>query len=140
MDMILEKPTLSNRLDEASKDECQIITWIKSVPECTRYKSGHTGAESGFLAARRDAEVYIIPKPVVGVDIPVSEIGSGVLCTFHSPWIYVLKSIPGYFASDRVNPFEAQAGENARALRQSPDTIIFQTRSHIEHMEDPDSI
>lgn len=137
---IKDKLTLCSRLDEARKNEGQIVTWIKSVPECARYKRGHAGTEARFLAARRNAKIHIISKPIVGVDIPIAEIGSGVLCTFHSPWIYILESIPRHFAGDRIYPSEAQAGENAGAFRKSPDTVIFEARSKIEHMKNPDSI
>ena len=64
------------------------------MPKCTRNKSRHTSAEAGLLAAGCDAQIYVISKPSIRVDVPVSQVGSSILSTLDTPRAHVAESIP----------------------------------------------
>ncbi len=81
-------------MNEAGEYKGQVVTRIEAMPKCARDESSHTGAESRFLAFRGDSKVDIVSKPVVGIDVPASEICSGVLRTFDTPRTDILEPIP----------------------------------------------
>ena len=131
--------TLRNGLQERSQHEAEIITWIEPMPKRTCSKGRETSSEARFFAFWRDAEIHVVSQPVVGVHIPVFEVGSRILRGFDTPRIDVLKSVPLHSACFGVYAFVAHAGEDAGAFGQIPDAIVFHTGNETEHFEVPNS-
>lgn len=52
--------TLSDGLEEGCEDEAEVVTWVEAMPECTGGERCETGAETGFLAFRCDAQVHVV--------------------------------------------------------------------------------
>lgn len=107
------------------------------MPECTGSEGGHAGSETRFLAARRDAQVDVVPEPVVGVDVPITQVGPSILGGLDPPRVDVLKSIPGYPPRHRIDSLIAEARKDASAFCQRPDAVILQSRCETKHVEYP---
>lgn len=80
------------------------------MPERTGGEGSQAGAEAGFLALGRDAEVDVVAQPVIGVLVPVAQISVRVLRRLHSPGIDVLQPIPEDLACLRVKAVVSHAG------------------------------
>ena len=101
--------TLCDCLYKASQDKGKIISWVEAMPESAGNESRHTGSKSRLLPPRRDTEIHIVSQPIVGIDIPVSQVCASVLSGLDAPGAYISKSVPGHFASDWINAFVAQS-------------------------------
>jgi hypothetical protein len=89
-----EKLTLCGCLDKAREDKAQIVTRVEAVPQGTGSKCHETGAEAGLLTTGRDAQIDVVPEPVVGVYVPPAEVSSRVLGRLDSPGVNVLQTVP----------------------------------------------
>lgn len=100
-----EQRTLSDSLDETCQHKCKIVARVKSMPESTRDERRHAGSKPRFLTLRRHSKVYIVTQPIVGIDVPVTQICSSVLRGFHAPWANILESIPADFSCNWIYSF-----------------------------------
>lgn len=133
------RPTLGDVLDEAREDKTQIVTRLETVPESAGDESGHAGAETGFLAFRRDAQVDVVFQPVVGVDVPVAEVSVAVLREFDARGFDVGQAVPAWAAGTGVDAFVADAGKDAGAFGQGPDAVVFHARDEAHHVKVEDA-
>lgn len=105
------------------------------MPERTRAESSQAGTETWFLVAWRDAQVNIVPKPLVSVHVPIPKICTAILRRLDTPRIDVLQSIPANSTCHRIDALVAQTGEDAGALGQSPHTVVLQACREANHVE-----
>lgn len=131
--------TFGDCLQERCKDEGEVVTRIKPMPESTRRESRQTRSETRFLPFGRHTKIHIISQPVVSIHIPVLEIRTRVLRRLDAPGIDILQAIPLDAPRLGVDASVAEAGEDAGAFGEVPDAVVFHAGDEAEHFEDPDA-
>ena len=126
---------LRDCLDERRKHKGQVIARRETVPESTRNERSETSAETWFLSLGCDAEVDVIAQPVVGVFVPVFEIGAAVLSRFDAPGVDVVEFVPLNAAGGGGYAVVAEAREDAAAFGEGPDGVVFEACGDAEGVE-----
>lgn len=109
------------------------------MPESTSDESGESRAEAWLLSFGSDSQVYVIPQPVIGVDVPESQVGTCILCCLDLPGHNVGQAIPFRTTGLRINAVVSDTAKNASALGQTPDTVVFHASYQAEHVKLPHS-
>jgi hypothetical protein len=86
--------TLGNGLYKRCENERQVVAGIEAVPERTRDEGCQCGPEAGLLALGCHAEVHVVLQPVVGVDVPETQISTSILRALDLQRHDVGKTIP----------------------------------------------
>ena len=92
-----------------------------------------------FLSFGCDAEVDVVAQPVVGVFIPVFEIGAAVLSGFDAKGVDVVEFVPLDAAGGGGYAVVAEAGEDAAAFGEGPDRVVFEACGDAEGVKEPDA-
>lgn len=109
------------------------------MPESARYERRQAGTESGLLALGCNAQIHVIPEPVIGVHVPVLKVRTRVLRCLDTPWIYVLEAVPQYTTRLWVYAVVAKSGKDTGALGKMPYAVILHSSDKAKHLKDPDS-
>lgn len=126
-------------LQERCEEEGEVVPRVETMPEGAGDEGGEGSAEAGFFPLGCDAEVHVVAEPVVGVLVPVLEVGAGILRGFYTPWIYVLQAIPFRASCFGINALVSETGEDAGTLGEVPDAVIFHAGGEAEHFKNPDA-
>ena len=134
-----EGRTLGDSLEKCSEHEGEVVARVKPMPERARGERSQAGSKARFLPLGRYPQVHVVAEPVVGVHIPVLEIGAGILGEFDAERVDVLEAVPIDFPRLGVDAAVADAGEDAGAFGQGPDAVVFHAGDEAEHLEVPDA-
>lgn len=116
---------LCDCLQEACQNKGHIVAWVKAVPKGRSNKCRQSCTEARLLPLWSDAQVHVVLKPQVSIDVPVTQIGVCVLGELYSERLHILKPVPVHAAGLGVHSLVANATENASALGQQPNTIVL---------------
>ena len=126
-------------MDKGSQDKGQIVARVEAVPEGAGRKGRHAGAEARFFALRGDAQIDVVPQPVVGVLVPAAQVCMGILGRLQAPRIHVFQAIPKDLAGLGVEAVVPHAGEDAGALGEGPHAVVLHSRGEAKQVQDPDA-
>lgn len=105
------------------------------MPKSACDERRHTGAEAGFLAFGRHSQVYVVPEPVIRVDVPVAQICMAVLRELHARRLDIRQTVPIRSACPWVKSLVANTRQNTGSLSESPDAVEFHARDEAHHMK-----
>jgi hypothetical protein len=110
-------------LQKPSHDKGQVITRVKAMPHGTGNEGGHGSKEARLLARRSYSQIYVVPQPIISVDVPGCDISSSILSQLQFEWLDIDQAIPTGPSGLWVDSGIANPGKNARTLRQCPDAV-----------------
>ena len=116
--------TFSTSLNKPRRHKSQIISRIKSMPYSTRRKRRHSASESRFLSSWRDAKIYTILEPFIGILIPCFYVFFIILGSFQSDGGDVYNTIPTK-GSIWIVPVESNSRKNKCTFSHFPYAVEF---------------
>lgn len=125
--------TFSTSLNESSRNKCQIISRIKSMPNSTRSERRHGTSKTRFLPSRSYAKIYIILEPFIGILVPCFQIFFIVLGSFEGNRRDICDSIPTK-RSIGIVAIESYSRKNTSSFSHFPYSIIFKTMCHSKRL------
>lgn len=76
---------------------------------------------------------------MVGVLVPAAQEAMRVLCSLQTQWVDILQAVPENFTAPRVKAVVPQSGQDAGTLGQGPDTVVLETGSEADEVDDQDT-
>ena len=109
------------------------------MPERAGDESGQSGPETRLLALGRHSKIHVVPQPMVGIDVPESEVGTSVLGRLDLPRLDVGESVPLGTICCWIKAIVSNTAKNASTFGEAPDTVILHSSSQSEHIKLPHS-
>jgi hypothetical protein len=110
------------------------------MPHGTSKEGGHGSKETRLLARRGYPQVYVVPQPVIRVDVPGCDVSSSILGQLQFERLDIDQAIPTSPPSFRVDSSIPNPGEDAGTFRQRPYSVELRSHGETEGMQEKHSL